>query len=93
MELFERSKAEQYMEQYVALARQVAADGCVLLKNERDTLPFRKGDQIAVFGRAAFHYYKSGLGSGGLVNARYVIGILDALKKDKSVIINFISNF
>ena len=56
MELFERSKAEQYMEQYVALARQVAADGCVLLKNERDTLPFRKGDQIAVFGRAAFHY-------------------------------------
>lgn len=88
MELFERSKAEQYMEQYVALARQVAADGCVLLKNERDTLPFRKGDQIAVFGRAAFHYYKSGLGSGGLVNARYVIGILDALKKDKSVIIN-----
>ena len=27
----------------------------------------------------AFHYYKSGLGSGGLVNTRYVVGILDAL--------------
>lgn len=69
------------MEKYKSLARQAAAEGCVLLKNDQEALPLRKGDHVAVFGRMAFHYYKSGLGSGGLVNARYVVGILDALKE------------
>ena len=48
-------------EEYVALARQAAAEGCVLLKNDNEALPLRKGDKVAVFGRIAFHYYKSGL--------------------------------
>ena len=56
---------------YAALARQAAAEGFVLLKNENEALPLRKGDKVAVFGRIAFHYYKSGLGSGGLVNTKY----------------------
>ena len=68
------------LEKYAATARQAVAEGCVLLKNEKQTLPFRKGDKVAVFGRCAFYYYKSGLGSGGLVNTRYVVSILDALK-------------
>lgn len=42
---------------------------------------------VAVFGRMAFHYYKSGLGSGGLVNTRYVVSILDALKEEKDIIL------
>ena len=45
----------------------------------------RDGERVAVFGRMAFHYYKSGLGSGGLVNTRYVMGILDALKECEGV--------
>ena len=72
-------------ERYAALARQAVAEGCVLVKNENQTLPLRKGDKVAVFGRMAFHYYKSGLGSGGLVNTRYVVGILDALKKESDI--------
>ena len=60
-------------EKYAALARQAAAEGCVLLKNDKETLPIKEGEKIAVFGRAAFNYYKSGLGSGGLVNTRYVV--------------------
>lgn len=67
-------------EKYAWIARQAAAEGCVLLKNDKQTLPFRKGDKVAVFGRCAFYYYKSGLGSGGLVNTRYVVSIMDALK-------------
>ena len=70
---------------YAALARQAAAEGCVLLKNDNEALPLRKGDKVAVFGRIAFHYYKSGLGSGGLVNTKYVVGILDALKEEKDI--------
>ena len=76
------------MEQYVALARQTAAEGCVLLKNDNQTLPLRTGDRVAVFGRIASTYYKSGLGSGGLVNTRYVVGILDALKEEKDITID-----
>lgn len=68
------------LENYAKIARQAAAESCVLLKNEKEALPLKKGDKVAVFGRCALHYYKSGLGSGGLVNTRYVVSILDALK-------------
>ena len=73
------------LERYAALARQATAEGCVLLENEGQALPLREGERVAVFGRMAFHYYKSGLGSGGLVNTRYVVGILDALKDCKEI--------
>ena len=73
------------LNKYAALARQAAAEGCVLLENEKQALPLREGESVAVFGRMAFHYYKSGLGSGGLVNTRYVVGILDALKECKEI--------
>lgn len=69
------------LKKYASLARQATAEGCVLLENENQALPLRAGDKVAVFGRTAFRYYKSGLGSGGLVNTRYVVGILDALKE------------
>lgn len=73
------------MDKYKAVARQVAAEGCVLLKNDNNALPIKNGEKIAVFGRCAFNYYKSGLGSGGLVNTRYTIGILDALKECENI--------
>ena len=40
-------------DQYAALARQTAAEGCVLLKNEKEALPIRKGETVSVFGRIA----------------------------------------
>ena len=73
------------LERYAVLARQATAEGCVLLENEGQALPLREGERVAVFGHMAFHYYKSGLGSGGLVNTRYVVGILDALKECKEI--------
>ncbi len=63
---------------YESQARKMAAEGCVLLKNE-EVLPVRKG-RVAVFGRIQSHYYKSGTGSGGMVNVSKVVGILDGLK-------------
>lgn len=73
------------LNEYGDIARKAAAEGCVLIKNDQDTLPLRKGDKAAIFGRIAFNYYKSGLGSGGLVNTRYVVGILDALKAETDI--------
>ena len=75
-------------ERYAALARQTVAEGCVLLKNDDHALPIRKGERVSVFGRIQFDYYKSGTGSGGAVNTRYVIGILDALKSCPDVQVN-----
>ncbi len=65
---------------YTALARQTAAEGVVLLRNEGGVLPLPPGEKIALFGRSQFNYYKSGTGSGGLVNTRYVTGIREALE-------------
>lgn len=73
------------MERYAGLARQAAEEGCVLLENTEHVLPLQAGEKVAVFERMAFHYYKSGLGSGGLVNTRYQVGILDALKKSNEI--------
>ena len=76
------------MEKYKELAAQAVAEGCVLLKNTGNTLPVRKGERVSVFGRIQLDYYKSGTGSGGLVNTRYVKGILDALREEADIEVN-----
>lgn len=75
-------------DQYAETARLAAAEGAVLLHNENDALPIKQNECVSVFGRIQFHYYKCGTGSGGLVNTRYTIGILEALKEEKSLRIN-----
>ena len=70
-------------DRYAKLARMAAAEGAVLLKNEEQALPLRENERISVFGRIQFDYYKSGAGSGGMVNTPYVVGILDALKEER----------
>ncbi len=75
-------------EKYAEIARQTVAEGCVLLKNDNKALPLCKGTRVSVFGRIQFDYYKSGTGSGGAVNTRYVTGILDALKDSPDVEVN-----
>ncbi len=64
---------------YLAKAAETVAEGIVMLKNENHVLPLTEGEEVAVFGRIQLHYYKSGTGSGGLVNAPKVTGILDGL--------------
>ncbi len=76
------------IQEYATVTRAAAAESCVLVKNDNNALPIKKGEEVAVFGRIAFDYYKSGLGSGGLVNTRYVVGILDALKGSSNVRVN-----
>ncbi|MCA1036609.1 glycoside hydrolase family 3 C-terminal domain-containing protein [Bacillus infantis] len=77
-------------DQYTKLARLAAREGVVLLKNEHNTLPLKDGTTISIFGRSQFSYYKSGTGSGGMVNIDYVTSPLDALKSssDLSITIN-----
>ncbi|MBQ1284230.1 MAG: glycoside hydrolase family 3 C-terminal domain-containing protein, partial [Clostridia bacterium] len=79
---------QQAVPELIAYSRKVAADGCVLLKNNNNVLPFNKGEKISVFGRIQLNYYKSGTGSGGLVNAPYVTNILDGLRANEKVEVN-----
>ncbi len=67
------------MADYAKIARQAGGEGAVLLKNDRQALPLRPADRVAVFGRIQNAYYKSGTGSGGLVNTAYTVGILEGL--------------
>ena len=71
------------LNRYKACARQCIAEGIVLLKNDNNVLPLASGTRIALFGRSQYNYYKSGTGSGGMVNTTYVTGIKEALLKDK----------
>ena len=73
---------------YASLARQAAAEGIVLLKNDRKLLPLQRGTKVACFGRSQFNYYKSGTGSGGLVNAPYVVSVLDALRNSPELTVD-----
>lgn len=64
--------------EYIQKARQASAEGIVMLKND-GALPLANDSCTAVFGRIQTNYYKSGTGSGGLVNVSEVIGITDGL--------------
>lgn len=68
---------------YEGLARKAVCEGMVLLRNENNILPLSKDVKLAVFGRMQNNYYKSGTGSGGMVNVPKVWGILDGLKEEK----------
>lgn len=76
------------VEKYAAKAREVVAEGIVLLRNEDGVLPLSKGSRLALFGRSQFNYYKSGIGSGGLVNTGYVVGIAEALEQSEDFVLN-----
>ncbi|MBR5088274.1 MAG: glycoside hydrolase family 3 C-terminal domain-containing protein, partial [Ruminiclostridium sp.] len=71
---------------YIEAAVQTVSEGVVLLKNENGVLPLDKSSSTAVFGRIQHHYYKSGTGSGGMVNVSRVVGITDGLVEAGAVI-------
>ena len=70
----------------IPLCRKAAAEGCVLLKND-GVLPI-SNENVSVFGRCQIDYYKSGTGSGGLVNVLYTTNIIDSLKAGGMVNVN-----
>lgn len=65
-------------DKYLETSARAVSGGMVMLKND-GALPLKQGGTAAVFGRIQLHYYKSGTGSGGMVNVSKVIGITDGL--------------
>ncbi len=65
--------------EHIALSRRAAAEGMVLLKNEQNTLPLKKGTKVALFGKASIDYVKGGGGSGD-VYCEYIRNIFDGFE-------------
>ena len=64
---------------HIALSKEAATEGMVLLKNENSALPLKKGEKIALFGKATIEYIKGGGGSGD-VNCPYIRNIFEGFK-------------
>jgi len=64
---------------YLEKAAETVSEGIVMLKNDNGALPLDMNETVSVFGRIQLHYYKSGTGSGGMVNVSKVTGIVDGL--------------
>ena len=65
--------------EHIALSREAAAEGMVLLKNEHKLLPLKAGSRIALFGKGSFDYVKGGGGSGD-VTVSYVHNLYDGFQ-------------
>ena len=70
---------------YREAAIMAAAEGIVMLRNEGGALPLKHGSRVALFGRMQTHYYKSGTGSGGMVNVSHVTDIREGLADSPSI--------
>ena len=65
---------------YFKTAADAVSEGIVMLRNNNQALPLMPSEEIALFGRIQLHYYKSGTGSGGMVNVSKVVGIPEGLQ-------------
>ncbi len=84
----QREKRNGALRELAPFCRRAAAEGAVLLKNEDGMLPITKKDRVALFGRAQMDYYKSGIGSGGLVNVEYTTNLIDGFSQHPHVRLN-----
>lgn len=81
-------------EKHIQLSKEAAKEGMVLLKNEKNVLPLKKGSKIALFGKAAFDYVKGGGGSGD-VTVSYIRNLYEGFrqKQDKAAVFEELAQF
>ena len=70
-----------------AVAYQAARDGCVLLRNEHQTLPLRSGETLNFVGDGIFDFRLCAYGA-GKITPRYAIGLLEAARQNPLVSVN-----
>ena len=74
--------------EYEATAVKAVEEGIVLLENRNGALPLSENSPVAIYGRIQLHYYKSGTGSGGMVNVSKVTDITLGLLESGKVKVN-----
>ncbi|MDE7271516.1 MAG: glycoside hydrolase family 3 C-terminal domain-containing protein [Lachnospiraceae bacterium] len=80
--------------EHIALSKEAAKEGMVLLKNDGGLLPLAKGSRIALFGKAGFDYVRGGGGSGE-VTVSYARNLYEgfSLLKDRVSVFEELSAF
>ena len=68
------------LDAHAKVAREAAAEGMVLLKNNDNTLPFSNVKTVAVYGKISYYLIEAGTGSGGIRSNPYAISVNDGLK-------------
>ncbi len=69
--------------EHIALSREAAGEGMVLLKNENGALPLKKGETVALFGKATISYVKGGGGSGD-VHTAFIHNVYDGFAEKEA---------
>ncbi len=69
--------------EHIALSREAATEGIVLLKNLNNSLPLKNNEKVALFGKATIEYIKGGGGSGD-VHCPYIKNIFEGLLEKES---------
>jgi len=79
---------------HIALSKEAAKEGMVLLKNDGNLLPLARGSKVALFGKASFDYVRGGGGSGE-VTVSYARNLYEGLTllKDKVSVFEELSAF
>ncbi len=67
------------LDAHAQLAREAAAEGIVLLKNEDNALPLKNEKKIALFGKIGYHLIPFGTGSGGVRSYYHRVSVNDGL--------------
>lgn len=63
---------------HAAVAQQAASEAMVLLKNDNQTLPLKKGQTLALFGKTSYDFIAGGTGSGE-VHYEHAISVKEGL--------------
>jgi beta-glucosidase len=82
------SQAGTPLEGFAEFAAAAAAEGAVLLRNDRQMLPLAPEQPVSLFGRTQIDYYRSGTGSGGAVNVVSSTTLLQAMRARNGVRLN-----
>lgn len=69
--------------EHAELSRKAAGEGMVLLKNLGNALPLKKGETVALFGKATIEYIKGGGGSGDVFTA-YIHNVYDGFAEKEA---------
>ena len=65
---------------HAKIAREAAAEGMVLLKNRDHTLPLKRDNKIAVFGKISYYLIANGTGSGEVRSYKHKVSVNKGLK-------------
>ena len=77
---------------HAAVARKAAAESIVLLRNEKETLPLKGDEKVALYGVTSVDFVAGGTGSGN-VNKAYVVNMEEAMEAAGFTLDKALKNF